>query len=128
MAFICRHRALANGGTVSNVRWRLTHDGTDVVPQLALTQGRGCPHLYEYYNRHLIMITLYDSYSTLNVTADDQLDGLVVECVLISDTVETEMLQIQITRKSIKAIQIYNIHTNISAAQNNPPHLPVCTS
>ena len=102
MAFMC-HRTSASGGTVSSVRWRLTRDGTDVVPQLALTQGRGCPRLYEYYNGHLIVITLCDSYSTLNITADDQLDGLVVECVLlISDAVEREMLQIQIIRKSIK--------------------------
>ena len=102
MAFICR-RTPASGGTVTNVRWRLTEsDGrTDVLSSpLALTQGRGCPQLNGYYNSHLIVATLYDSYSTLNITADGQLYGLIIECVLISDImVETETLQIQITRK-----------------------------
>jgi hypothetical protein len=89
-----------------NVRWRLTEpDGTDVVsPPLALTHGRGCPHLNGYYNTHFIMVTLYDTYSILNISADGQLHGLVVECVLISDTVEREAVQIQIARKSINCI------------------------
>lgn len=117
MAFIC-HRTSESGGTVSNVRWRLTeHDDTDVVPQLSLTRGRGCPHLYDYYNSHLIMVTLYDSYSTLNITADGQLHGLVVECVLISDTVEREALQIQITRKSNKIYVICDMHYSYNKYQ-----------
>lgn len=106
MAFIC-HRTSESGGTVANARWRLTEsDGrTDVLSSpLALTQGRGCPQLNGYYNSHLIVATLYESYSTLNITADGQLHGLIVECVLISDMVETETLQIQITRKSINRL------------------------
>ena len=101
MAFICR-RTPASGGTVTNVRWRLTDGRTDVLSSpLALTRGGGCPQLNDYYNSHLIVATLYDSYSILNITADDQLHGLIIECVLISDNmpVERETLQIQITRK-----------------------------
>ncbi len=113
MAFICR-RTLESGGTVMNVRWRLTEpDGTDVVsPPLALTHGRGCPHLNGYYNTHFIMVTLYDTYSTLNISADGQLHGLVVECVLISDTVERETVQIQIF-SSGALITANTVRTNI---------------
>ena len=90
------------GAAISNVRWTLMRDGTEVVPQLSLTQGSGCPYLYSYYNNLPIMVTLYDSYSILNITADDQLNGIMVECSLISDTVERETIPIQITRKSLR--------------------------
>ena len=126
MAFICR-RTPASGGTVTNVRWRLTDGHTDVrwrltdghtdvlSSPLALTQGRGCPQLNDYYNSHLIVATLYDSYSTLNITADGQLHGLIIECVLISDNmpVERETLQIQITRKIQLLEVVYYTYTMI---------------
>ena len=104
MVFTC-HKTSDSGATVSNVRWKLIRSSTDLVPGLALTQGQGCSHQYNYYNNLPIMVTLYDSYSTLNITADDQLNGLMVECLLVlSDgRAEIESLQIQITRKSIKA-------------------------
>ena len=106
MVFTC-HQTSESETTVSNVRWKLIRSGTDLVPGLALTQGQGCSHWYNYYNNLPIVVTLYDSYSTLNITADNQLNGLMVECLLVlSDgRVERESLQIQITRKSIKVMQ-----------------------
>ena len=97
MTFICSKTSTA-GASISNIRWKLLRDGTEVIPQLALSQD-GCSYLYSHYNSLPILITLYNSYSTLNITADEQLDGLSVECLLVSDTVERETLQIQIMRK-----------------------------
>ena len=101
MAFMCR--IASTSGAVTSIRWRLRRDGTDVVPQLALTQGSGCSHTYSHYGHVPITTTLHDSYSTLNVTADHSLDGLVVECLLVisSGAVQRETQQIRIVRKSV---------------------------
>ena len=102
ITFTC-HKTSNTGATVSNVRWRLTRStgGSDVIPQLSLSQSSRCSYLYSRYNNLPILVTLYNSYSTLNITADDQLDGLMTECVLVSDTTERETIQIQITRMSV---------------------------
>lgn len=100
MTLTCR-KTSNDGATLSNVRWTLMRDSAEVIPQLALTQGSGCPYLHRYYNNLPILVTLYDSYSTLNITADDQLQGIMVECLLLSNTIERERIPIQIIRKSI---------------------------
>ena len=97
VTYLCR-KTSNTGASISSIRWKLLRDGTDVIPQLSLSQG-GCSHFYSRYNNLPILVTLYDLYSTLNITADNQLHGLTVECILISDTVERETLQIHITRK-----------------------------
>jgi hypothetical protein len=101
MTFTCQ-KTSNDGAALSNVRWTLTRDSIEVIPQLTLTQGSGCPNLYRHYNSLPIMVTLYNSYSTLNVTADGQLHGITVECLLVSSTVERANIPIRITRKSIK--------------------------
>ena len=100
VAFICQ-KTSNDGAALSNVRWTLMRDSIEIIPQLALTQGSGCPYLYRHYNNLPIIVVLYDSYSTLNVTADSQLHGIMVECLLVSNTVERENIPILITRKSI---------------------------
>ena len=107
MTFTCQKTS--NDGAaaaLSNVRWTLMRDGVEVIPQLTLTQGSGCPYLYRHYNNLPIMVTLHNLYSTLNVTADNQLHGIVVECLLVSDTaaLERESVSIQITRKSMQKL------------------------
>ena len=77
-----------------------TRDTTEVVSQFTLTQGSGCSYLYRHYNNLPIVVTLYNTYSTLNITADNQLQGITVECVLVSSTVERANMPIQITRES----------------------------
>jgi hypothetical protein len=101
MTFTCR-KSSNDGTTHSNVRWTLTRDGIEVIPQLTLTQGSGCHNLSRHYNSLPIMVTLCNSYSTLNVTADGRLHGITVECLLVSSTVERANVPIQITRKPIK--------------------------
>ena len=91
MTFTCQ-KTPNDGTAVSNVHWTLTRDRIEVIPQLTLTQGSGCPCLHRNYNNLPITVTLYNSYSTLNVTADSQLQGLMVECLLISSTVERETI------------------------------------
>ena len=107
MTFTCQ-KTSNDGAALSNVRWTLMRDSIEVIPQLTLTQGSGCPYLYRYYNNLPIMVALYNSYSMLNTTADSQLHGIMVECLLVSNTVERENIPIQITRKSK---QIYIAHS-----------------
>ena len=97
MIFTC-HSTSSTGDTVTNVRWRLIRDGTSVIPQLTLSQGES-PLRDSNYNGHLITVTLLSTFSTFNTTAIDQLNGLILECALVSDTIEQETLQIQIARK-----------------------------
>lgn len=100
MTFTCQP-ASNDGVSLLNVRWTLTRDTIQVIPQLTLTQGSGCPYLYRHYNNLPIMVTLYNTYSTLNITADNQLQGITVECLLVSSTmpVERANMPIQITRE-----------------------------
>ena len=102
MTFTCQKTSSDGAAAaLSNVRWTLMRDGVEVIPQLTLTQGSGCPYLYRHYNNQPIMVTLQNSYSTLNVTADSQLQGIMVECLLVTDTaaVERESVPVQIMRK-----------------------------
>ena len=89
---------------ISSVRWRLTRNGADVIPQIALIQQIGpCSHRTSSYgddHETVIAVTLCTALSTLNVTASDQLDGIVVECLLITPGVsDVQTLPIRITRK-----------------------------
>ena len=99
MTFTCRNAS----NDLLSVRWILIRGSSEVIIELALTESSRCPNLYEHYNNLPIVVTLYNSYSTLNITADDQLHGLMVEClpVIIGIPPKAETIPIQIARKSL---------------------------
>ena len=92
MTFTCRKN---DGGNILHVRWTLKR-GTTNLRQLTLARN-GCLTEYRHYNSLPIIMTLGDSYSTLNVTADNQLHGIVVECFILHSPKAT--MPIRITRK-----------------------------
>lgn len=127
MTFKC---TASDSSGVASVRWRLTRNGADVISQISLTQGGSgdCSHAdVSDYGDYAILVTLCASYSTLNTTANNQLDGIQVECLLIAigQMVDVETLQIQITRTSqviYSVTKLILIHTVITLAE--PPPLP----
>ena len=96
MTFTCRKN---DGGSISHVRWTLKRGTTD-LRQLTLARN-GCLTEYRHYNSLQITATLCDSYmySTLNVTADNQLHGM-VECFIFDHDNLKATIPIRITRKS----------------------------
>lgn len=69
------------------------------------------------------MVTLYNTYSTLNITADNQLHGITVECLLVSSTVERANMPIQITRESMTKLAVHYMHNNLLVIVE-PPSSP----
>ena len=99
ITFTCRKN---DGGNILHVRWTLKR-GTTNLRQLTLARN-GCLTEYRHYNSLPIIVTLGDSYSTLNVTADNQLHGIVVEYLILHSPKAT--VPIRITRKLYTIIQL----------------------
>ena len=102
MTFKCS----SGGATISSVRWRFIQNGADVIPQIALIQqGGGCSQRTSTYGdglNNVITVALCTAFSTLNVTASVQLDGILVECLLIiSGVTDVQTQLIRITRKCL---------------------------
>ena len=101
----------STGSSIGGVRWQFLRDGTSVIPQISLAQGSDCLHTTSSYGGQDIIVTLCSSFSTLSTVASDQLNGIHVECILISGAgTEREIILVEVIRKLSLSILAVKAH------------------